>query len=936
MVDIAKAPYFRALFEKPFETYILMCFSMGQYEGYFRNGMSPKQVAEEQRKFYELTKHLLTTYKGTGKTFILQHWEGDWLIRAGFDRKADPTSTAISGMIAWLNARQAGVDQAKKEIGQNGVRVYHAAEVNRVVASMDQNRPGLVNAVLPHTKLDLVSYSAWDSVTDKYQNPEVFRRALDFIAKNMPDSPDFGDKNVFVGEFGMPENNFGEDKVKKAIPAAVNTALEWGCPYIVYWQLYCNEMKEKSTPTPVTENQDVRGFWLIKPDGTRTWAYEYFQDMLNPPAKFYIALNGNDDWSGRLPAPNAESTDGPFKTLARARNAVRMLSQSEKFPPAGALVNIRRGTYSLTETFELIADQDSGSDDAPIIYQAFENEEVRLIGGKAISGFKPITDPAILARISEPHRNKILQTNLKAQGITDFGRLRSRGFGRPGHPAALELFFDDKPMQLARYPNGEEWMKIAAVPAGKDGGKFTYEGDRPERWKQADDIWLHGYWTYDWADTYEKVKAINTKTKEIQTHPPHGAYGYTKDRRFRALNILEELDSPSEYYLDRKTGILYFYPPSPVEEAGAFVSILEKPLISMKDTANITFRRLILECTRAEGVRITGGRRNLIADCTIRNTGNRAVIITGGKSNGVAGCTIYETGDGGIAISGGDRKTLTPAGNFARDNHIHDYSRWCRTYRPAIGLNGVGNHIAHNLIHRGPHTGILFGGNDHLLEYNEIYNVCYETGDVGAFYTGRNWTTRGTVIRYNYFHDIEGPYTHGAMAVYLDDAASGTTIFGNIFVNASRAAFIGGGRDNTVENNIFIDCEPSVHIDSRATGWAKKYAVKGGGWHMYEKLAEVNHDKPPYSTRYPRLAKILEDDPALPEGNVIRRNISQGGRWLDLQGVDKSLVTFENNLVDTDPKFTDPNNRNFRLQPDSPAFKLGFKQIPTEKIGPRP
>ena len=140
MVDIAKTPYFRALFAKPFETYILMCFSMGQYEGYFRNGMSAQQTAEEQRKFYELTKHLLITYKGTGKTFILQHWEGDWLIRAGFDRKADPTATAISGMIAWLNARQAGVNQAKKELGQDGVRVYHAAEVNRVVASMDQNR----------------------------------------------------------------------------------------------------------------------------------------------------------------------------------------------------------------------------------------------------------------------------------------------------------------------------------------------------------------------------------------------------------------------------------------------------------------------------------------------------------------------------------------------------------------------------------------------------------------------------------------------------------------------------------------------------------------------------------------------------------------------------------------------------------------------------
>lgn len=282
MVEIAKSPYFRNLFDKPFETYILMCFSMGQYEGYFRNGLTPEQKADEQKQFYELAKHLLTTYKGTGKTFILQHWEGDWLIRAGFDSKVDPTPTALNGMIAWLNARQAGVNQAKKEFGQNRVRVYHAAEVNRVVASMEQNRPGLVNAILPHTNLDLVSYSAWDSTTDKYNDPNVFRRALDFIAKNMPDSPDFGDKNVYIGEFGMPENDFGPEKIQQAIPNAVDTALEWGCPYIVYWQIYCNELRPGKRPAPVKNNTDVRGFWLIRPDGSKTWTWSYFQNLLNP------------------------------------------------------------------------------------------------------------------------------------------------------------------------------------------------------------------------------------------------------------------------------------------------------------------------------------------------------------------------------------------------------------------------------------------------------------------------------------------------------------------------------------------------------------------------------------------------------------------------------------------------------------------------------
>ncbi|MHC4891653.1 MAG: hypothetical protein ACYTEO_19560 [Planctomycetota bacterium] len=124
MVEMAQSPYFKQLFNKPFKTYILMCFSMGRGGGYWKNGITEQQKLDEQKQFYELTKHLLTSYKDTGKTFVLQHWEGDWLIRGNFDAKSDPTLTAISSMIEWLNARQAGVNQARQEVGQDGVRVY--------------------------------------------------------------------------------------------------------------------------------------------------------------------------------------------------------------------------------------------------------------------------------------------------------------------------------------------------------------------------------------------------------------------------------------------------------------------------------------------------------------------------------------------------------------------------------------------------------------------------------------------------------------------------------------------------------------------------------------------------------------------------------------------------------------------------------------------
>ena len=285
MVDTAKTPYFRELFDKPFTTYIMMCFSKGRGAGYFKNGMTDEQARDEQRQFYELAKHLLTEYKQTGKTFVLQHWEGDWLIRGSYDGDSEPTTEAIEGMIDWLNSRQAGVTQARKEVGTNGVSVYHAAEVNRVVRSMRNGRPNMVNKVLPHTRLDLVSYSAWDATGQYARDPNVFREALDYIAANMPDSPDFGDRNVYVGEFGIPHNEFPTTRVDELIPHVVETAREWGCPYIVYWQLYCNELKSRGRPIPVTKNDTVRGFWLIRPDGSKTWTWDYFHGLLNPRAE---------------------------------------------------------------------------------------------------------------------------------------------------------------------------------------------------------------------------------------------------------------------------------------------------------------------------------------------------------------------------------------------------------------------------------------------------------------------------------------------------------------------------------------------------------------------------------------------------------------------------------------------------------------------------
>lgn len=190
---------------------------------------------------------------------------------------------------------------------------------------------------------------------------------------------------------------------------------------------------------------------------------------------------------------------------------------------------------------------------------------------------------------------------------------------------------------------------------------------------------------------------------------------------------------------------------------------------------------------------------------------------------------------------------------------------------------------------------------------------------------------RGNVVHYNHFHDLGN--ASKVQAVYLDDCSSGTTVFGNLFCRAGRAVQIGGGRDNVIENNVFVDCKPAVQVDARGLTWAK-FWFDGSDSTLMDRLKAMDYDKPPYSVHYPELANILEDEPAIPKGNRIVRNICAGGRLLDLlDGLTDEIVILKDNLVDGHQGFLLPDEGNYQLREDSPAYELGFKRIPMEGIG---
>ncbi|HIJ66269.1 MAG TPA: hypothetical protein HPP77_10005, partial [Candidatus Hydrogenedentes bacterium] len=163
---------------------------------------------------------------------------------------------------------------------------------------------------------------------------------------------------------------------------------------------------------------------------------------------------------------------------------------------------------------------------------------------------------------------------------------------------------------------------------------------------------------------------------------------------------------------------------------------------------------------------------------------------------------------------------------------------------------------------------------------------------------------------------------------------SSAAIYGNVFYKVTMAAFIGGGRDCTIENNVFVDCDPALHVDARALGWAAGCAdnwIKEAG--DKGTILGIAYDKPPYSERYPKLPGILEDEPKAPKGNLIARNICWGGTWDHIDDLSRPFLELKDNLVNEDPHFVDADRLDFRLEADSPAFKLGFKPIPFSKIG---
>ena len=590
------------------------------------------------------------------------------------------------------------------------------------------------------------------------------------------------------------------------------------------------------------------------------------------------------------------SRQKPYQTLVQARDAIRALRKAGTLKAGEAVtVCLQPGNYPLNASLELTA-ADSGSAAAPVIYRASESGKARLQGGVTLdpAAFKPVTDAAVLARLDPAVRDKVRVCDLSGKAWATFPEFKTAFHGAP---AAPWLYVDHQPMPLARWPNATAadagWASFskavdtglpkpnAADPAMRKArpGSFLFDDPRPARWNLSEGVWLLGYWTHDWCDEVIRVASYDKEKKVIALAAPHsygingGTWGAAK-RRFFAMNALEELDAPGEWYLDRTGKQLYFYPQGDLARSEIVLATLSDSLVKIRGAKHVKFVGLRLEYGHGDGLIAHDVEQVELSGCVVANLAGGGVSLNG-VNCAVRSCDLFNLGRGGIGLNGGDRRTLTPGRNVADNNHVHHYGIFQRTYAAGIGVNGCGQVVSNNCIHDAPHNAVLYGGNDHRFERNEVYRVVLETGDAGAFYTGRDWTSQGNILRNNYIHDLGGGDAHhvNTMGMYFDDCDCGDTIVGNVFCRAGRAIMIGGGRDNPVLNNLVVDCPIGLHIDSRGMTWKQWNNPADKSWCLEEKAKQLHYTEPPWSTRYPRLANIMNDSPREPLGNTVRRNV---------------------------------------------------------------
>jgi hypothetical protein len=671
--------------------------------------------------------------------------------------------------------------------------------------------------------------------------------------------------------------------------------------------------------------------------------------------EFHVAPNGSDNADG--------STQSPFATVERARDAVRDLKRAR----GGALkqpvtVFVHGGTYRLSRTL-LFTPEDSGTAECPVTYRAYRDEKPVISGGHPITGWKE----TIVAG--------------KTLWVADIPEVRE------GKWYFRQLWAGEDRRTLARNPN-QGFFRVTAVPDLnlKDSyqvpqKRFQFAPGEISRWENLDDVEvvMMTFWVSVRRHIADLDEAGHMVTLEYpNTHRLTDGFGNPPAlARYYVENAFEILDAPGEWYLNRKTGKLYYMPVpgEKISEARFVAPVLER-LMSLEGDArsgryveHLHFRGLAFAHSewwmprndpsgfyQRQGsapvpgaIRFYGARHCALELCTIAHVSQHAIHFSRGcERNRVVGCQIFDIGTGGIRVGEAERNgVIVPDENGIvhdhpseethhieiTDNHIYSGGR---TFHGSHGIwigPSYDNLVAHNHIHDFYYSGISVGwtwglgksaARGNIIEYNHVHDIGQGwLNDMGAIYT--LGSQPGTIIRYNLLHDVQHS-AYIARGVYLDNGSSNMLVEKNITYNTSTGGYGQSfGKGNVIRNNIFAfgrdaQLEPNGGRPNLPPGNNFTYERNIVYWEKGHNLLRMK-----WNDADVMLRKNLYWQEG---GGEIRFGPESWEQWR-ARGMD------EGSLV-ADPLFVDPARRDFRLKPDSPALKIGFEPFDLSQVGPRP
>eukprot|EP00039_Didymoeca_costata_P022325 m.4259 g.4259 ORF g.4259 m.4259 type:complete len:733 (-) comp2944_c0_seq1:63-2261(-) len=427
-------------------------------------------------------------------------------------------------------------------------------------------------------------------------------------------------------------------------------------------------------------------------------------------------------------------------------------------------------------------------------------------------------------------------------------------------------------------------------------------------------------------------------------------------------------------------------PPVPLNPPGVLpgpedliASVLNEAIL-INFTSNVLLADFTVEHVRGTAINVQNSTNCTIAGVTVARAGVDGVHVFGGSGVSITRSNFTNLGAKGVSLLGGDRETLTPSNHSVDNSRFWRHSMWTYCYTPSVQLSGVGAVVRKSLAYDLPHQFVSYGGNNHLIELNIVHDTIRMSYDSGAIYSDRHPTYRGTHIKNNLFYrlgnfSIPGMPTIGAtskiqQAVYVDDFLSQVVVEGNIFAGMMNGFFSHNGRNHTLVNNLFVNTSCPVAYSGQSSWGTLNETFKA-------EIFSFPYTTPPWSTQYPDLAHIFSNGnksnmlPALPRFISTIRNgvmnvvntgseytpnmdsfwyIEHGIQFLntsncsgctsDSWGAPESTCqgcfTTYNNSVDNigftsqDPYAT----LDFSLSPSSPLWKLGWKRIPQEQMGP--